>query len=108
MMEKMPIPSSPPRAEAPANDAPTFPLIKAEAFDEEGHIFEAESAGCAEEAFPHHSSSHSFGSQAVIRGGAFRPYEAGSCSGRPSRNHASRAMDGNDGEGANFLLPTKG
>ena len=32
------MPSSPPRAEAPANDAPTFPPIKAEAFDEEGHI----------------------------------------------------------------------
>ena len=31
-------PSSPPRAEAPANDAPNFPPIKAEAFDEEGRI----------------------------------------------------------------------
>ena len=30
--------SSPPRAEAPANDAPTFPLIKVEAFDDEGRI----------------------------------------------------------------------
>ena len=38
MTEKVPMPSSPPRAEAPANDAPTFPPIKAEAFDEEGHI----------------------------------------------------------------------
>ena len=32
------MPSSPPRAEAPANDAPNFPPIKAEAFDEEGRI----------------------------------------------------------------------
>ena len=38
MTEKVPMPSSPPRAEAPANDAPTFPPIKAEAFDEEGRI----------------------------------------------------------------------
>ena len=30
--------SSPPRAEAPANDAPNFPPIKEEAFDEEGRI----------------------------------------------------------------------
>ena len=32
------MPSSPPRAEAPANDAPTFPPIKVEAFDKEGRI----------------------------------------------------------------------
>ena len=31
-------PSPPPRAEASANDAPTFPSIKAESFDEEGCI----------------------------------------------------------------------
>ena len=30
--------SPPPRVEASANDAPTFPPIKAEAFDEEGRI----------------------------------------------------------------------
>ena len=30
--------TSSPRAEAPANDAPIFPPIKAEAFDEEGRI----------------------------------------------------------------------
>ena len=38
MMGMVTEPSSPPRAEAPANDAPTFPPIKAEAFDEEGRI----------------------------------------------------------------------
>ena len=32
------MPSCPPRAEAPPNDAPTFSPIKAEAFDEEGRI----------------------------------------------------------------------
>ena len=38
MTGKVTEPSSPPRAEAPANDALTFPPIKAEAFDEEGRI----------------------------------------------------------------------
>ena len=38
MTGKVTQPSSSPRAEAMANDAPTFPLIKEEAFDEEGRI----------------------------------------------------------------------
>ena len=38
MIGKVTEPSSPPRAEASANDAPNFPPIKAEAFDEEGRI----------------------------------------------------------------------
>ena len=38
MTGKVAAPPSPPMAEAPANDAPSFPPIKAEAFDEEGHI----------------------------------------------------------------------
>ena len=40
MTEKVPMPSSPPRAEAPANDAPTFPPIKVEAFDKAFDILE--------------------------------------------------------------------
>ena len=38
MTGKVTEPSSPPRAEASANDAPNFRPIKAEAFDEEGRI----------------------------------------------------------------------
>ena len=38
MTGKVTAPPSPPKAEAPANDAPTFPPIKAEAFDTEGYI----------------------------------------------------------------------
>ena len=38
MTGKVAAPPSPPRAEAPANDALTFPPIKAEAFDAEGYI----------------------------------------------------------------------
>ena len=38
MTGKVTTPPSPPKAEAPANDAPSFPPIKAEAFDEEGYI----------------------------------------------------------------------
>ena len=37
-MGKVTTPSSPPRAEAPANDALSFPLIKADAFNDEGRI----------------------------------------------------------------------
>ena len=38
MTGKVRAPPSPPRAEAPADDAPIFPPIKAEAFDAEGFI----------------------------------------------------------------------
>ena len=38
MTGKVTAPPSPPMAKAPANDAPSFPPIKAEAFDETGYI----------------------------------------------------------------------
>ena len=38
MTGKVTAPLSPPRAKAPANDAMSFPPIKAEAFDDEGYI----------------------------------------------------------------------
>ena len=38
MTGKVDLPPSPPRAETTANDAPTFPPIKEEAFDEDGRV----------------------------------------------------------------------
>ena len=64
--------------------------------------------GGAEEAFSRHYSSYSFGIQAVASRGALHPHYAGRPFYRPSRDHASRQVGGNDGEGANAFLSTKG